>query len=220
MSTITDTLGAAYGAPKMETKPAGAMGQTDFLKLMTTQMTTQDPFNPIDNTQMVAQMAQFSQVAGIAEMNASLKALVAGMGGGNRVADAANWIGKSVLVASEAAAAKADGGYAGEVALPEGADSITVSLVDATGAVQHSESFGAQKAGTLAFSWDGKNAAGEQVPGPLKIVVNATEGGEKIAPAIASWATVTGIQSPASGADSRLLTGLGALSPEDALRLA
>ena len=220
MTTIPDSFASTYGAPKTTTKPAGAMDQTDFLKLMTTQMTTQDPFNPIDNTQMVAQMAQFSQVAGIAEMNASLKALVQGMGGGGRVADAANWIGKSVLVASDAAAAKADGSYAGEIALPDGADSISVSLVDATGAVRHSESFGAQKAGTLAFAWDGKNAAGEAVPGPLKIVVSATAKGEKIAPATASWATVTGIQSPASGADSRLLTGLGALSPEDALRLA
>ena len=45
---------------------AGAMDQNDFLRLMTTQLTTQDPFNPVDNTQMVAQMAQFSQVAGIA----------------------------------------------------------------------------------------------------------------------------------------------------------
>ena len=218
MTTIPDTLGAK-SPTQTATKPAGAMDQSDFLRLMTTQMTTQDPFNPVDNTQMVAQMAQFSQVAGIAEINASLKALVAGMGG-NRITDAANWIGKSVLVAADAAAAQADGSYAGEIALPDGADSITVSLVDATGAVQHSQNFGAQKPGTLAFSWDGKNAAGEPVPGPLKIVVNATLKGEEIAPATASWATVGGIQSPASGADSKLLTGLGALSPEDALRLA
>ena len=218
MTTIPETLGAKSPA-QAATKPAGAMDQSDFLRLMTTQMTTQDPFNPMDNTQMVAQMAQFSQVAGIAEMNASLKALIAGMGG-NRITDAANWIGKSVLVAADAAAAQADGSYAGEVALPEGADSITVSLVDATGAVQHTQSFGPQKPGTLAFEWDGKNAAGEAVAGPLKIVVNATLKGEEIAPATASWATVAGIQSPASGADSKLLTGLGALSPEDALRLA
>ncbi len=42
------------------------MGQSDFLALMIAQMKNQDPFAPVDNTQMVAQMAQFSSLAGIA----------------------------------------------------------------------------------------------------------------------------------------------------------
>lgn len=51
------------------------LGQTDFLRLMTTQLKEQDPFNPVDNQAMVAQMAQFSSVAGISEMNTSLKSI-------------------------------------------------------------------------------------------------------------------------------------------------
>jgi len=56
-------------------KGSGAqkLDETAFLRLMTTQLKAQDPFNPVDNTAMVAQMAQFSSVAGISEMNASLK---------------------------------------------------------------------------------------------------------------------------------------------------
>lgn len=54
---------------------AKTMGQTDFLRLMTTQLKEQDPFNPVDNQAMVAQMAQFSSVAGISEMNISLKGI-------------------------------------------------------------------------------------------------------------------------------------------------
>jgi flagellar basal-body rod modification protein FlgD len=60
---------------------AAGLDQNAFLRLMTTQLTTQDPFNPVDNTQMVAQMAQFSQVAGIAEMNQNLRAIPATLGG-------------------------------------------------------------------------------------------------------------------------------------------
>ena len=56
------------------------LGQTDFLRLMTTQLKEQDPFNPVDNQAMVAQMAQFSSVAGISEMNASLKSMTEQMG--------------------------------------------------------------------------------------------------------------------------------------------
>ena len=88
MTTITDTATQFSGVPTA-TKAPGAMDQNDFLRLMTTQLTTQDPFNPMDNTQMVAQMAQFSQVAGIAEMNASLKALVQNMAAPGRLTDAA-----------------------------------------------------------------------------------------------------------------------------------
>lgn len=51
------------------------LGQTDFLRLMSAQLKQQDPFDPVDNQAMVAQMAQFSSVAGISEMNVSLKAI-------------------------------------------------------------------------------------------------------------------------------------------------
>jgi flagellar basal-body rod modification protein FlgD len=51
------------------------LGQTDFLRLMTAQLKQQDPFAPVDNQAMVAQMAQFSSVAGISEMNTSLKGI-------------------------------------------------------------------------------------------------------------------------------------------------
>jgi flagellar basal-body rod modification protein FlgD len=56
------------------------LGQTDFLRLMTTQLKEQDPFSPVDNQAMVAQMAQFSSVAGISEMNIALKSISAQIG--------------------------------------------------------------------------------------------------------------------------------------------
>ncbi len=58
------------------TSAARGLGQADFLRLMTTQVAAQDPFDPLDQTQMLGQLAQFSQVAGAAEMNASLAALL------------------------------------------------------------------------------------------------------------------------------------------------
>jgi flagellar basal-body rod modification protein FlgD len=74
MTMITPLSGTAVPVvPKGtgETK----LDQTAFLRLMTTQLKAQDPFNPMDNSAMVAQMAQFSSVAGISEMNASLNAI-------------------------------------------------------------------------------------------------------------------------------------------------
>lgn len=64
--------------------PKGAgekkLGQTDFLQLMSAQLRQQDPFNPTDNTQMVAQLAQFSSVTGISEINSSLKSIATQLG--------------------------------------------------------------------------------------------------------------------------------------------
>ena len=51
------------------------LGQSDFLRLMTAQLSSQDPFNPVDNQQMVAQMAQFSSLAGVSETNTTLKSI-------------------------------------------------------------------------------------------------------------------------------------------------
>ncbi len=220
MTAISNLTGSA-GTPTASTSSAaGMMNQNDFLRLMTTQLTTQDPFNPVDNTQMVAQMAQFSQVAGIAEMNSSLKAIVESIGGG-RFADAASWIGRAMLVESDVATPLRDGSYAGEIDLTASAEEVTVSFVDANGAVVHSQNLGSQAAGNVGFGWDGKNSAGETVAnGPLQVVVTARSAGIASNPATATWTTIGGIQSPASGGSSRLVTGLGLLSPEAAIRLA
>ncbi len=218
IATINGAPSANAGAAAAAAPPA--MGQTDFLRLLTTQLTTQDPFNPVDNTQMVAQMAQFSQVAGIAEMNASLKALVSGMNGG-RIQDASNWIGRSMLVEADVATPLQDGGYAGQIDLAGAADEVTVNLVDESGAVVRSIDLGARQAGETGFTWDGKNEAGEAVAtGPLRVVVTAKNDGKAVEAGVATWTTIGGVQSPANGGAMRLVTGLGLLSPDAALRLA
>jgi flagellar basal-body rod modification protein FlgD len=217
MTAITNLTGAHKVAT--ETKPAGAMDQKDFLRLMTTQLTTQDPFNPVDNTQMVAQMAQFSQVAGIAEMNKSLANIAASLNSG-RLTDAASWIGRSMLVDSDTAAPLRDGSYGVEIALPGSADQLDVSLVDENGAVVHTQSLGPQKAGMVSVSWNGKDADGNvKATGPLRVIVNATKGGQPVNAGTATWTGIAGIQSPANGGATKLVTGLGLLSPEAAIRL-
>jgi flagellar basal-body rod modification protein FlgD len=74
MTTISPTSTSTPSTTAQLASSKG-LGQADFLKLMSAQLKQQDPFNPLDNTQMVAQMAQFSSVAGIGEMNTSLKSI-------------------------------------------------------------------------------------------------------------------------------------------------
>jgi len=219
MTTIPSLAGTANpAATTASVGSAGAMDQSDFLRLMTTQLTTQDPFNPMDNTQMVAQMAQFSQVAGIAEMNQSLRNIAAALGG-SRLSDAASWIGRAMLVESEVATPLRDGSYAGEFNLAAESDQVTVNLVDQSGAIVHSEQLGRREAGPVAFSWNGRDAAGNVgANGPLRVVVTAA--GASSNPTTATWTMIGGIQSPSAGGESRLVTGLGLLAPSAAIRLA
>lgn len=59
--------------PSARTKSGlGALDQGDFLKLLVTQLQQQDPLAPVDNKEMLAQMAQFSTLAGTTETNAVL----------------------------------------------------------------------------------------------------------------------------------------------------
>ncbi len=53
------------------------LDQSDFLALMSAQMKNQDPTKPVDNSQYVAQMAQFSTVSGISQGNATLASIAA-----------------------------------------------------------------------------------------------------------------------------------------------
>jgi flagellar basal-body rod modification protein FlgD len=70
-----DSIGSQYQSYTPTTLKGQQLDQSDFLRLMTAQLSQQDPFNPVDNQQMVAQMAQFSSLAGVSETNSVLKTI-------------------------------------------------------------------------------------------------------------------------------------------------
>ena len=78
--TVTSVYGAASSA-NSAARPAGrdftSLDQSDFLRLLTVQMQQQDPFSPVDNKEMLAQMAQFSSLAGINDVHSTLQQISA-----------------------------------------------------------------------------------------------------------------------------------------------
>ena len=74
--TTAATTPASTGAsPTAATSGYGALNMGSFISLMTTEMKNQDPTQPVDETQMVAQMAQMSSLSGINDMDATLKGI-------------------------------------------------------------------------------------------------------------------------------------------------
>lgn len=76
--TVNSVFGAASATAA---RPAGrgfdTLGQADFLRMLTVQIQQQDPFDPVDNKEMLAQMAQFSSLAGINDVNSTLQQISA-----------------------------------------------------------------------------------------------------------------------------------------------
>lgn len=197
--------------------PTGTLGQAEFLKLLTTQLTNQSPLNPMDNEQFVAQMAQFSTVSGIAEMNQSLKSIGERIGG-NPMSEAAAYIGKQALVpASEVT--PGENGVSGAVELAEDVEALAVHILDSAGTTVRTLQLGPQEAGSVEFSWDGKNADGDTAEnGPFFIAAAGVRNGLTAEAPL----YVTGrIESVSMGADgvSLKVAGVGAVAPSAVRRL-
>ena len=129
------------------------LGQSDFLKLMTTQLQNQDPFAPMDNGDFIAQMAQFSTVTGIQEMNTSIGKLVEEFDQA-RIATASNLLGHSVLVPGNIGRADENGELHGVLDLPDSTILTQLTYRDAdTNAELYKEDLGPRSAGLVGFKW-------------------------------------------------------------------
>lgn len=172
-SNITSLFGAgASGASKNSTNET----QDRFLNLLVAQMKNQDPLNPLDNAQVTSQLAQLSTVQGIENMNTTLAALAASLGV-NQMAQAANLIGRAVLVPGNAVSpAEMEDVIGFELSRP--ADKVTVDIHDAAGGVVRSLELGPREDGVNVLSWDGLTSSGAAAPaGQYSFTVIAVQGG-------------------------------------------
>lgn len=183
---VFDALGISTQANAAERATKSELGQQDFLKLMTAQLQNQDPFAPMENGDFIAQMAQFSTVSGIEQMNRGLTGLADQMRQ-MRIATASNLLGHSVLVPGNLARPDADGEIHGVIDLPQASSSTRVNFSDAeTGELYHSQSLGAQRAGLIGFSWQNLPPAVLEGRRQIKIeaTVNMGDGEESLGPSV------------------------------------
>ncbi|MDF1583833.1 MAG: flagellar hook assembly protein FlgD [Methyloprofundus sp.] len=158
-----------------------ALGQEQFLKLMTTQMTHQDPTKPMENGDFLAQMAQFSTVEGIGSLNNSFNAFAGSMTSSQSI-EASGLVGKRVSVPSNQGVLGFDSPLAGNIKLNSATNQATVSIKDQTGAVVKTLNLGSQSEGMKKFEWDGLLEDGSYAtPGIYNIEAQATIDGQNTA---------------------------------------
>lgn len=162
-SDVLNGLGlTSYGAQTAK-KNSDTLGQSDFLKLMTTQLATQDPMKPMENGDFLGQMAQFSTVTGIEALTEKFGALSLSLNQGQAL-QAAALVGKEVLSPATKSQLDAGQGMRGAVGLSASATQLTVDVYDATGQLMQTLDLGAQASGMADFTWDGLTSDGQPAP--------------------------------------------------------
>jgi|SRR5579884_862847 len=98
MGSVNALTGSVQQQPTTgsTTDPSQQLGANQFLQLLTTELQNQDPLNPVDDTQSVAQLAQFSALQATQELNTSFQNFQSNFG----VLQASSLIGKTVTVVS------------------------------------------------------------------------------------------------------------------------
>ena len=169
-------LGLATSADKAEPVKQ-ELGQDQFLKLLTTQLTHQDPTKPMENGEFLSQMAQFSTVEGIGDLNESFKEFASSISSGQAL-QAATLVGQSVLVPGDEAIMSLTNGMSGEVVLNDSTSNLKVTILDGNGQTVKTINLGRQQQGNIAFEWDGLLDDGTYAdPGVYRISAEAEIGG-------------------------------------------
>lgn len=214
MSTVQDTtsasqLLASYGGTTVA-KTTTEEAKDTFLKLLVTQMQNQDPLNPLDNAQVTSQLAQLSTVDGINKLNTTVQALSASYAQSQSM-QAASLIGRGVLAPGTSLPLQS-GVAMGGVELSQAVDGLVVTVSDQAGNVQQSIDLGAQKAGVVAFQWDGVRSDGTAAAdGAYTFSVKAMQGGNNIAADQLAYGQVGSVTLGALGASLNTV-GLGTVA--------
>jgi len=152
-----------------------ALDSKEFLTLMVAQMKNQDPFKPQDPSAFLAQLAQFSTVTGIQDMQGSLTTLSDALRS-SQVLGGSTLVGHEVLADADSAAIGATGDIRGSVTLPEGTTNAMLVVTDANGQLIRRQQLSPQE-GAQDFTWDGTTDLGVRAPaGSYKVSALAQVG--------------------------------------------
>ncbi|MEA3486394.1 MAG: flagellar hook assembly protein FlgD [Thermodesulfobacteriota bacterium] len=140
------------GSGDLQTARTGTLGKDDFLNMMIAQLRHQDPLNPLDGTDFTAQLAQFSSLEQLSNVNDQLELLSLYQASLNN-AQSVNLIGREVTAKGDVVkveGASADLAYN----LSEGAEEVTIKIYDKEGNLVDTLELGTQKEGENSITWD------------------------------------------------------------------
>ena len=200
----TNTASNILGAQK-----SLAGDQQTFLTLLTTQLKNQDPTSPMNTDQFTQQLVSMTGVQQQILTNQLLQQMVGNQTG---VGDPVGLLGKTVTATSSNTTLQS-GQASWQFSTAANAADVKVQVTNNLGQVVSQSDLGALGAGQHAFSWNGKDGTGVQLPdgGAYTLAVTATDAnGATVTSSIYQQGTVSAVNN-ASG--QVLLTVNGTLVP-------
>ena len=154
-------------------KDSSELGQSDFIELLVAQVKNQDPTKPLEPSEFMNQLAQFSTVNGIQELKLAFDTLADKLSSDQSI-QAANLVGRDVLVPGGKGRLESGGSLSGELSLSQQSSEVTLHVVNAYGENVRTLQMGGHDAGRVQFKWDGLSDDGSAVePGIYTITADA-----------------------------------------------
>jgi flagellar basal-body rod modification protein FlgD len=166
----TDTTGVYLGkqeerlaASNVPTEHDTSLDQDAFLSILVAQLTHQDPLNPMEDTDMTSQLAEFSSLEQLTSINSGISTLNETMNQ-NDILTAVSFIGKEVK--AEGYKVSLNEGNASTIyyGFGETVSGILMNIYDDEGAIVRTVELGSKEAGTYQYTWDGKDEDGNELP--------------------------------------------------------
>jgi flagellar basal-body rod modification protein FlgD len=194
-SAISNSVsGLSLTGSTVTSTPTGSiMNQSDFLQLLTTQLQDQDPTQPMDNSQMAAELAQFATLNTDQDIDTNLQTLSSNISSGmqtSQVLNASNLVGKQVMVPSSTLAYSGSA-VNGAVNVTTAGD-VVVTIKDSNGNTVNTIDLGTQQSGLSQFSWNGTDSNGNTVANGT-YSISANNGGSTNALTTYASGSVTGV---------------------------
>jgi len=192
VSSISGTTGSAI--PPVAAPPTKELGRDSFVRLLLTQLQSQDPTAPQSSEAFVAQLAQFTTVELLERQAGHMEALLVAQAAGNQTA-VASLVGKDVSFRADTITTTS----AGEVRdfsleVPSSADAVIVSITDDSGRVVRTMNLGPRDAGRTDMAFDGLSDNGTPLPpGSYSMQVIATKNGTPTEASLLERGAVTGV---------------------------
>lgn len=167
-------------AQAADAKKSKELGKDEFMKLLIAQLEHQDPLQPTENGEFIAQMAQFSSLEGITNLNQTVQQFAGAMQS-SQALQASTLVGRSVQVLSNVAMLEDGQPIKGTVELPSSSGDVFVAVYDSSGEYLGDINLGSQQAGSVSFEWNGLDTDGEPFPpGVYQFRAFAEENGQHV----------------------------------------
>lgn len=180
--------------------PKDLLNQEDFLKLMIAQMKNQDPTKPLDGQEYLGQLAQFSTLSSIQELQKSFDSLAQSLLS-MQTAQATSMVGKQVLIEGDRGYYTSGQSLQGEISVPQSVSNLTLKVYSASGQLINTMNLGAQQAGQVEFTWGGSGASGS---GVYSVVAEGSVNGENQQFSTQMWNQVQSVTLGQNGQTSNL----------------